>query len=69
MGIIARQSIYNVMSIALAFVIGAANMLFLYPKFPGKEFQGLVVALLANSNPFMFGTRTEISQPLLFSRP
>lgn len=61
MGIIARQSIYNVMSIALAFVIGAANMLFLYPKFPGKEFQGLVVALLANSNliqPFIsFGVQ------------
>ena len=25
-------------------------MLFLYPKYPGKEFQGLIVALLANSN-------------------
>ena len=61
MGIIARQSIYNVLSIALAFGIGAANMLFLYPKYPGKEFQGLVVALLANSNliqPFIsFGVQ------------
>lgn len=50
MGIIAKQSVYNVLSIALAFGIGAANMLFLYPKYPGKEFQGLIVALLANSN-------------------
>jgi len=50
MGIIAKQSFYNVLSIAFAFCIGAANMLFLYPKYPGKEFQGLIVALLANSN-------------------
>ena len=61
MGIIAKQSVYNVLSIALAFVIGAANMLFLYPKYPGKEFQGLIVALLANSNliqPFIsFGVQ------------
>ena len=36
-------------------------MLFLYPSFPGKEFQGLIVALLANSNliqPFIsFGVQ------------
>ncbi len=61
MGVIAKQSIYNVISIALAFMIGAANMLFLYPNFPGKDFQGLVVALLANSNliqPFIsFGVQ------------
>ena len=61
MGIIAKQSIYNVLSIALAFIIGAFNMLFLYPTFLGKEFQGLIVALLANSNliqPFVsFGVQ------------
>lgn len=61
MGIIAKQSLYNVVSIGLAFLIGALNMLFLYPTFPGKEFQGLVVALLANSNliqPFIsFGVQ------------
>ncbi|MEK9613441.1 MAG: oligosaccharide flippase family protein [Flavobacteriaceae bacterium] len=61
MGIIAKQSIYNTVSIGLAFLIGAANILFLYPTFPGKEFQGLVVALLANSNliqPFIsFGVQ------------
>ena len=50
MGIIAKQSIYNVVSIGIAFIIGAINMVFLYPTYPGKEFQGLIVALLANSN-------------------
>lgn len=56
MGIIAKQSLYNMISIGLAFLIGALNMLYLYPTYPGKEFQGLVVALLANSNliqPFL----------------
>ena len=61
MGIIAKQSIYNVVSIGLAFLIGALNMVFLYPTYPGKEFQGLIVALLANSNliqPFIsFGVQ------------
>ena len=61
MGIIAKQSIYNVFSIGIAFIIGAINMVFLYPTYPGKEFQGLVVALLANSNliqPFIsFGVQ------------
>ena len=50
MGIIAKQSIYNVVSIGLAFLIGAVNMVYLYPTYPGKECQGLIVALLANSN-------------------
>ena len=56
MGIVARQSIYNLFSIGFAFLIGSINMLYLYPSFPGKEFQGLIVALLANSNliqPFL----------------
>ena len=61
MGIIAKQSIYNVVSIGIAFIIGAINMVFLYPTYPGKEFQGLIVALLANSNliqPFIsFGVQ------------
>ena len=61
MGIVARQSIYNTISIGVAFIIGAVNMLFLYPSFPGREFQGLIVALLANSNlvqPFIsFGVQ------------
>tara|TARA_B100001094_G_scaffold222513_1_gene216590 strand:+ start:1183 stop:2643 length:1461 start_codon:yes stop_codon:yes gene_type:complete len=61
MGIIAKQSIYNLVSIGLAFLIGAINMVFLYPTYAGKEFQGLIVALLANSNliqPFIsFGVQ------------
>src|SRR6056300_949657 len=61
MGIIAKQSLYNMISIGLAFLIGALNMLYLYPTYPGKEFQGLVTALLANSNliqPFIsFGVQ------------
>ena len=61
LGIISKQSIYNVTSIGFAFMIGAVNMLFLYPSFPGKEFQGLIIALLANSNliqPFIsFGVQ------------
>ena len=48
MGLIAKQSTFNVISIGIAFLIGAVNMVFLYPTYPGKEFQGLVVALLAN---------------------
>lgn len=58
---IAKQSIYNFFSIALAFALGAVSTLYLYPTFPGKAFQGLVVALLAYSNllqPFIsFGVQ------------
>ena len=61
MSLIAKQSIYNFIIISIAFVIGAINTLFLYPTYPGKEFQGLVVALLATSNllqPFIsFGVQ------------
>ena len=58
---IARQSILNFLSIALAFGLGAISTLYLYPTYPGKAFQGLVVALLAYSNlvqPFIaFGVQ------------
>ena len=61
MGIIARQSFYNSISIAIAFLIGAVNTVFFYPKFMGSEYQGLIVALLALSNliqPFIsFGVQ------------
>ena len=50
MSLIAKQSIYNFITISIAFIIGAINTLFLYPTYPGKEFQGLVIALLATSN-------------------
>ncbi len=61
MGIIARQSFFNSISIALAFLIGAVNTVFLYPTYMGSEYQGLIVALLALSNlvqPFIsFGVQ------------
>ncbi|OUU48927.1 MAG: hypothetical protein CBC28_02850 [Flavobacteriaceae bacterium TMED68] len=61
MGIIAKQSFYNSISIALAFIIGAFNTVYLYPTHMGSSLQGLVVALLALSNlvqPFIsFGVQ------------
>ncbi len=61
MGIIAKQSFYNSISIAFAFIIGAFNTVYLYPKHMGSSLQGLVVALLALSNliqPFIsFGVQ------------
>lgn len=50
MGIVARQSLYNIGSIVLAFGIGAVNTLFLYPGILGVSFYAIVVALLASSN-------------------
>ena len=61
MGIIAKQSFYNSISIGLAFLIGAVNTVFLYPTYMGSQFQGLIVTLLALSNlvqPFIsFGVQ------------
>ena len=61
MGIIAKQSFYNSISIALAFLIGAINTVYLYPTHMGSKLQGLIVALLALSNlvqPFIsFGVQ------------
>ena len=61
MGIIAKQSFYNSISIGLAFLIGAINTVYLYPTHMGSALQGLVVALLALSNliqPFIsFGVQ------------
>ena len=61
MGTIAKQSFYNSVSIALAFLLGAVNTVYLYPSHMGSALQGLVVALLALSNlvqPFIsFGVQ------------
>jgi O-antigen/teichoic acid export membrane protein len=61
MGIVVRQSFLNLISIGVAFLIGAVNTLYLYPTYLGSTFQGLVIALLAISNivqPFIsFGTQ------------
>lgn len=61
MGIVAKQSFYNSISIGVAFLIGAVNTVYLYPTYMGSALQGLVVALLALSNlvqPFIsFGVQ------------
>ena len=61
MSIVVKQSFFNLITIGIAFVIGAVNTLYLYPTFLGSKLQGLVIALLAISNliqPFLsFGTQ------------
>ena len=46
MGIVVRQSFLNLISIGVAFLIGAVNTLYLYPTFLGSKLQGLIIALL-----------------------
>jgi O-antigen/teichoic acid export membrane protein len=56
MGIVAKQSLNNLISTYLGFGIGALNVLFLYPKFLTAEYYGLVSFLLSAGNlfwPFM----------------
>lgn len=56
MGIVAKQSLKNLISTYLGFGIGALNVLFLYPKFLTPEYYGLVTFLLSAGNlfwPFM----------------
>ena len=48
MGIVVRQSFLNLISIGIAFFIGAVNTLYLYPTFLGSKFQGLVIKLTCN---------------------
>ena len=50
MGIVTRQSFYNVLSILFAFALGGLNTIVFYPRVMGPEFHGLIVAMLANSN-------------------
>jgi len=50
MGIIAKQSIYNTLSILFAFTLGAINTLFLYPSILNQTLYGLIATLLAFSN-------------------
>ena len=61
MSIVVKQSFINLITIGVAFLIGAVNTLYLYPTFLGSKLQGLVIALLAISNiiqPFLsFGTQ------------
>ena len=64
MGLVARQTFYNLLSIGLAFLLGAINTLYMYPNHMGSRFQGVVIALLAYSNliqPFIsFGLQHAI---------
>lgn len=50
MGIVAKQSFYNVLSVILAFGIGAVNTIIFYPRFMGEALYGIVLILLAQSN-------------------
>lgn len=64
MGLVAKQTFYNLLSIGLAFFLGAINTLYMYPNFMGSRLQGIVIALLAYSNlvqPFIsFGIQHAI---------
>ncbi len=64
MGLVAKQTFYNLLSIGLAFILGALNTLYMYPNFLGSRLQGVIIALLAYSNlvqPFIsFGLQHAI---------
>ncbi|MDB2672853.1 oligosaccharide flippase family protein, partial [Flavobacteriaceae bacterium] len=50
MGVVAKQSFYNILSVILAFGIGAINTVVFYPRFMGEELYGIILILLAESN-------------------
>ena len=50
MGVVAKQSFYNALSVILAFGIGAINTVVFYPRFMGEELYGIILILLAESN-------------------
>ncbi len=64
MGVVAKQSFYNILSVILAFGIGAINTVVFYPRAMGEERYGIVVILLAQSNilqpVFSFGVQHTI---------
>ncbi len=53
MGIIANQSVKNIITICVAFGLGAVNTLVFYPTFFNASEYGLIVFLLATSNILM----------------
>lgn len=53
MGIVQTQSIKNTVITYVGFVIGAANALFMYPHFLGKDFYGLTGFVLSFGNVIM----------------
>lgn len=50
MGIVIKQSIKNTIITFIGFALGAANVLFMYPYFLGKEFNGLTGYVLSTAN-------------------
>ena len=64
MGVVAKQSFYNILSVIIAFGIGAINTIVFYPRAMGEELYGIVVILLAQSNIlqpiFSFGVQHTI---------
>ncbi|TXE11693.1 oligosaccharide flippase family protein [Seonamhaeicola algicola] len=53
MGIVASQSLKNVASTYLGFIIGAINTLFLYTKFLSDEYYGMVGVMLSAAHVMM----------------
>lgn len=50
MGIVIKQSIKNTIITFIGFALGAANVLFMYPYFLGKDFVGLTGYVLSTAN-------------------
>ena len=50
MGIVFKQTSWNIVTITIAILIGAVNTLYFYPEFLKEQYYGLVVFLLATSN-------------------
>ena len=64
MGIVFKQTSWNIVTISIAILIGGVNTLYFYPEFLKDDYYGLVVFLLATSNllqPLMsFGAQHNI---------
>ena len=50
MGIVFKQTSWNIVTISIAILIGGVNTLYFYPEFLKDDYYGLVVFLLATSN-------------------
>ena len=50
MGIVFKQTSWNIVTISIAILIGGVNTLYFYPEFLNDKYYGLVVFLLATSN-------------------
>ena len=50
MGVVAKQSFYNILSVIIAFGFGTINTIVFYPRAMGEDLYGIVVILLAQSN-------------------